>query len=67
MFKAEVDLIYILNCPKLQEMFQNMLGNSTKKKISVYHSISLLVLLPIKSKRSESKTKDDGNLQRRFY
>lgn len=58
MFKAEVDLIYILNCPKLQEMFQNMLGNSTKKNLSVYHSISLLAILSIKSNKSESKTKE---------
>jgi len=58
MFKAEVDLIYILNCPKLRETFQNKLGNSTKKNVSVYHSISLLVILSIKSNKSESKTKE---------
>lgn len=64
MFKAKVDLIYILNRPKLQEMFQNILGNSTKKNISVYYSSSLLVMLLCKAKGFEFNMKGDDNLQK---
>lgn len=62
-FKAKVDLIYILNCPKLQEIFENTTGNSAKKKyLSVYYGICLLGILPTRSKGFESKTKGDDNL-----
>lgn len=66
MFKAKVDLIYILNCPKLQEMFQNILGNSTKKNISVYYSSSLLVMLLHKTEDFDFNVKGDDNLQKWF-
>lgn len=64
MFKAKADLIYILNCPKLQEIFQNILGNSTKKNISVYYSSSLLVILLCKTKGFDLNVKGDDNLQK---
>lgn len=47
-------------------MLQNILGNSTKNYLSVYYGISLLVILPTKSKDIESNTKDDDNLQKWF-
>jgi len=62
MFKARVDLIHILNCPKLHEEFQNILGNSTKKNLSTYYGISLLAIVPTKSKGFESKTKGYDNI-----
>lgn len=64
MFKAKVDLIYILNCPELQEVFQNIVGNSIKKNTSVYYSSSLLVMLLHKTEGFDFNMKGDYNLQK---